>query len=144
MISVEEALARLLAPLEALPPEQVGIAEGIGRVLAEDLGARRTQPPFAVSAMDGYAVRADDLTVTIKDHKFSPAELKVPANKRVEITVINDDATPEEFESKPMKVEKVIPGKSKGVVRIGPLKPGRYPFVGEFHEATAKGVVIAE
>ena len=68
----------------------------------------------------------------------------MPANKRVTITVINDDATPEEFESKPMKVEKVIPGKSKGVVRIGPLKPGRYPFVGEFHEATAKGVVIAE
>ena len=61
MISVEEALARLLAPLEALPPEQVSIAEGIGRVLAEDLAARRTQPPFAVSAMDGYAVRADDL-----------------------------------------------------------------------------------
>jgi plastocyanin len=102
---------------------------------------------FAVAALLSVApaaVRADDLTVTIKDHKFSPAELKVPANKRVEITVINDDATPEEFESKPMKVEKVIPGKSKGVVRIGPLKPGRYPFVGEFHEATAKGVVVAE
>ena len=89
-------------------------------------------------------VRADDYTLTIKDHKFTPTELKVPANQRVEITVINDDATPEEFESKPIKVEKVIPGKSKGVVRIGPLKPGRYPFVGEFHEATAKGVVIAE
>ena len=89
-------------------------------------------------------VRADDLTITIKDHKFTPTELKVPANQRVEITVINDDATPEEFESKPMKVEKVIPGKSKGVVRIGPLKPGRYTFVGEFHESTAKGVVIAE
>ena len=89
-------------------------------------------------------VRAHDLVVTIKDHQFSPAELKVPANQRVEITVFNDDATPEEFESHPMKVEKVIPGKSKGVVRIGPLKPGRYPFIGEFHEATAKGVVIAE
>src|SRR5207302_10399757 len=61
MISVEEALGRLLAPLEALPPEQVSVTEGIGRVLAEDLAARRTQPPFAVSAMDGYAVRADDL-----------------------------------------------------------------------------------
>src|SRR5713101_5959321 len=61
MISVEEALARLLAPLEALPPEQVSTADGIGRVLAEDLAARRTQPPFAVSAMDGYAVRAADL-----------------------------------------------------------------------------------
>jgi hypothetical protein len=43
-----------------------------------------------------------------------------------------------------LKVEKVIPGKTKGIVRIGPLKPGRYPFVGEYHEDTAKGVVIAE
>ena len=89
-------------------------------------------------------VRAQDYSVTIKDHRFTPSEIKVPANKRFEITVINDDATPEEFESKTLKIEKVIPGKSKGVVRIGPLKPGRYPFVGEFHEDTAKGVVIAE
>ena len=58
MISVEEALSRLLAPLETLPLEQVSIADAIGRVLAEDLAARRTQPPFAVSAMDGYAVIA--------------------------------------------------------------------------------------
>ena len=88
--------------------------------------------------------RADDLTLTIKDHKFTPAEIKVPANQRVELTVINDDATPEEFDSKALKVEKVIAGKSKGIVRIGPLKAGRYPFIGEYHEATAKGVVIAE
>ena len=60
------------------------------------------------------------------------------------MTVINEDATPEEFDSKALKVEKVIPGKSKGIVRIGPLKPGRYPFIGEYHEATAKGVVIVE
>ena len=92
----------------------------------------------------GVTRAADEFTITIKNHRFEPAEIKVPAGKRVTITVINDDATPEEFESKPMKVEKVIPGKSKGVVRIGPLAPGRYPFVGEFHESTAKGVVIAE
>jgi molybdopterin molybdotransferase len=61
MISVEEALARLLAPLEMLPPEQVSGADAVGRVLAEDVAARRTQPPFAVSAMDGYAVRAVDV-----------------------------------------------------------------------------------
>jgi molybdopterin molybdotransferase len=61
MISVEEALARLLAPLAALPPEQVSVADAVGRVLAEEVAARRTQPPFAVSAMDGYAVRADDV-----------------------------------------------------------------------------------
>ena len=58
MISVEEALSRLLAPLEKLPLEQISIVDAIGRVLAEDVAARRTQPPFAVSAMDGYAVRA--------------------------------------------------------------------------------------
>ena len=81
---------------------------------------------------------------TLPGRRFTPSEIKVPANKRIEITVINEDATAEEFESHPMKVEKVIPGKSKGIVRIGPLKPGRYPFVGEFHESTAKGVLIAE
>ena len=72
MISVEEALSRLLAPLETLPPEQVSIVEVLGRVLAEDVAARRTQPPFAVSAMDGYAVRAEDVAAV-------PVELRIVA-----------------------------------------------------------------
>jgi molybdopterin molybdotransferase len=72
VISVEEALARLLAPIEPLPPEQISLADGLGRVLAEDVAARRTQPPFAVSAMDGYAVRADDV-------KGVPVELRIVA-----------------------------------------------------------------
>jgi hypothetical protein len=88
--------------------------------------------------------RGDDLTLTIKDHIFTPAEIKVPANQRVQLTVVNDDPTAEEFDSSDLKVEKVVPGKSKGIVRIGPLKPGRYNFIGEYHESTAKGVVIAE
>lgn len=90
------------------------------------------------------AAHAADYTITIKNHRFQPAELKVPANKRVTVTVANDDATPEEFESHELKVEKVIPGKSKGVVRFGPLKPGKYPFFGEYHEDTAKGSVVVE
>ena len=98
----------------------------------------------AVLVLAPVAGRADDLTLTLKNHKFTPAEIKVPANKRVKLTVVNDDPTPEEFESHDLRVEKVIPGKSKGIVRIGPLKPGRYPFIGEYHESTAKGVVIAE
>ncbi len=72
MISVEEALSRLLAPLEKLPLEQISIVDAIGRVLAEDLAARRTQPPFAVSAMDGYAVRAEDVAAV-------PVELRIVA-----------------------------------------------------------------
>jgi plastocyanin len=98
----------------------------------------------AMVAVAPVAVRAQEYVLTIKDHKFTPTELKVPANQRVVITVINEDATAEEFESNILKVEKVIAGNSKGTVRIGPLAPGKYPFVGEFHEATAKGVVIAE
>ena len=89
-------------------------------------------------------VHAQGLTLTIKDHRFVPSELKVPAGKRLQLTVVNGDATPEEFESRAMRVEKVIPGKIKAVVRVGPLNPGRYHFVGEFHEKTAKGALIAE
>jgi hypothetical protein len=85
-----------------------------------------------------------DVKITLKDHRFTPAEVRVPANKKVKLIVANEDATPEEFESHELKREKVIPGKSSAQILIGPLKPGRYPFVGEFHEATAKGVIIAE
>ena len=92
----------------------------------------------------GGAARAQDLTVTIKDHKFQPTELRVPAKKRFTVYVINDDPTPEEFESTSMKIEKIIAGKSKGVVRIGPLDPGRYEFFGDFNQATAQGIMIAE
>ena len=72
MISVEEAQGRLLAPLDKLPAEQISLVDGLGRVLAEDPAARRTQPPFAVSAMDGYAVRAADLPAV-------PADLRIVA-----------------------------------------------------------------
>lgn len=92
------------------------------------------------------ATAADELemTLVIKDHKFSPAELKVPANRKIKLIVDNQDATPEEFESHSLNREKVIAARGKGTIFIGPLKPGNYPFVGEFHDATAKGVVIAE
>jgi Cupredoxin-like domain len=87
---------------------------------------------------------AQEFNLVIRNNKFEPEEIRVPANKRVSIYVSNEDATPEEFDSTALKVEKVIPGKSKGLVRIGPLAPGRYEFIGEFHADTAKGVVIAE
>jgi molybdopterin molybdotransferase len=60
MITVEEARARILAAFKPLAAEQIALTEGLGRVLAEDITARLTQPPAAVSAMDGYAVRAAD------------------------------------------------------------------------------------
>jgi len=62
VISVEDARKRILKAVQALPAEQVSLARALGRVLAEDVIAGVTQPPSAVSAMDGYAVRAADLT----------------------------------------------------------------------------------
>src|SRR5579875_3109601 len=70
MIPVAEAQQRLIAMIQPLGAEQVPLTEALGRVLAEDVIARRTQPPWAVSAMDGYAVRAEDVVRV-------PAKLKV-------------------------------------------------------------------
>ena len=88
----------------------------------------------------------DEFTLTIKDHAFVPKEITLPAGKKVKLLVINQDATPAEFESKALGREKVIPGKSTGTVNLGPLKPGRYPFVEEYHEndPAAQGVIIVE
>lgn len=85
-----------------------------------------------------------EVLLVIREHRFEPTELKVPANQRIKLVVQNDDASAEEFESHALNREKVVPGRSKVTIFIGPLKPGRYNFVGEFHEATAKGVVVAE
>jgi len=83
-------------------------------------------------------------TIVIKDHRMNPAELEVPAGKKIKLLVDNQDPTPEEFESHSLNREKVIPGNSKATIFIGPLKPGSYEFFGEFHQATAQGRIVAK
>ena len=85
-----------------------------------------------------------EVTLVIKNHRFEPTEIKVPSGQRIKLMVHNQDSTPEEFESHSLNREKVIPGGAKATIYIGPLKRGRYPFVGEYNEATAKGTVVAE
>jgi len=100
---------------------------------------------FTTLAAFGSAQAAEpEALLVIKNHRFEPAELKVPADKRVKLVVHNQDSTPEEFESHAMNREKVIPAGAKATIYIGPLKPGRYDFFGEYNEATAKGIVVAE
>ncbi|MGJ0507840.1 MAG: cupredoxin domain-containing protein [Methylocystis sp.] len=90
------------------------------------------------------AAAAESYTLTIKDHKFDPAELKIAADKPATLVVKNLDGTPEEFESKPLRIEKVVPANSEATFQIRALKPGRYKFFGEFHEDSAKGEVVVE
>ena len=84
------------------------------------------------------------IALTLQNHKFTPAEIHVKANKPSMITLTNKDATAEEFDSTALKVEKVVAGNSSGNIRIRALAPGRYPFMGEYHSGTAQGVVVAE
>jgi hypothetical protein len=95
----------------------------------------------------GAPALADDparIEVTLKDHVFSPAEIHVAVGKPTVLIVRNEDAGPEEFDSSALKVEKVIVGRTYGTIRLRPLGPGRYPFMGEFHPETAQGVVVSE
>ena len=98
---------------------------------------------FATAALGAFAAEGD-VSVVIENHKFSPDRIEIPAGKKVKLVIDNRDATAEEFESHALKIEKVIPAKSKGTVFVGPLKPGEYKFVGEFNEKTAKGVIVAK
>ena|SRR5436853_2511868 len=90
------------------------------------------------------AAGEQEFNLSIENHKFAPDRIEVPAGKKVKLLVENKDATPEEFESHELKIEKVIPGKSKATIFVGPLKAGEYKFVGEFNEKTAKGVIVAK
>jgi len=95
---------------------------------------------FSMSA----AAEVKEYTLTLRNHKFVPATLTIPANTKVKLLVVNEDATPEEFESHELNREKIVTGKGRITVYVGPLKPGKYPFFGEFHMDTAQGVLIAK
>jgi len=85
-----------------------------------------------------------EFELIIKDHKFEPDVLEVPANTKIILIIDNQDKTIEEFDSPDLKREKIIPGGSSVKVILAPLKPGEYKFSGEFHEETAKGKIIVK
>src|SRR5262245_1719468 len=82
--------------------------------------------------------------ISVKDHKFDPPELQAPAGKPIVLRVKNLDPTPMEFESKSLKVEKVLSGNSEVVVNIRAQKAGRYEFFDEFHEKTTRGFLVVK
>jgi hypothetical protein len=96
-----------------------------------------------ILALPLQAQAAEEFILTIQNHRFEPETLKIPTGQKVKIMVVNKDATPEEFESYELNREKIIKGNSSGVVFVGPLDPGTYPFFGEFNMGTAKGQIVA-
>lgn len=110
---------------------------------AAALGAALVMTGGAAFAQD-TALQDTALGVSIKDHRFTPAELHAPAKTPITLVVTNLDSTPEEFESKQMRLEKIVAGNGAITLHIRPLEPGRYRFFGEFHEDTAQGVLVVE
>lgn len=99
---------------------------------------------LSLAVAPAFAAEPQQYTLTLRNHRFVPAQLTIPANTKVKLLIVNEDSTPEEFESHELNREKIVTGKGKITVYVGPLKPGRYPFFGEFHMDTAQGVLIAK
>jgi hypothetical protein len=102
---------------------------------------------LVVAALVANVAHGADLPVyklIIKDHAFQPAELSVPADTKIKLLVINQDATPSEFESTEFNREKIVLAGSSTTVFIGPLSKGRYKFFDDFHQDTGKGVLVVQ
>ncbi|MGO8954635.1 MAG: cupredoxin domain-containing protein [Rhodomicrobium sp.] len=113
------------------------------------MGMRRVAAflPLAALIAQPTASYADDplaIGLTLKDHKFEPAEIRVPAGRAIAITLKNEDDAIEEFDSNSLRTEKIVTKHGTVTIMLKPLAAGHYPFQGEFHAKTAQGMLIVE
>jgi hypothetical protein len=108
--------------------------------------ARAALSAVAVCIFSGslQAQQATEIQLSYKDKKFEPAEISAPANTAIVIKLKNLDAKAMEFESKTLKVEKVVAGGSDAVINVRAQKPGRYEFFDEYNEKVARGALVVK
>jgi len=94
------------------------------------------------ACLPASAQQAANVSISVKNHQFQPAQIHAPANVPIELRVKNLDATPMEFESVSLRVEKVVAGNSEGVIRLRPLAPGSYNFFDDFNPKTTGVLVV--
>ncbi len=94
--------------------------------------------------VSAFAAVVPEFTINIKDHKFIPAVIEVPANQQFKLIVRNSDRTLEEFESTDLSLEKIVMGNKQIMLIVRPLKPGSYNFFGDFHAKTAQGKIVVK
>jgi hypothetical protein len=98
---------------------------------------------LASLALPGAALAGEpEIAIAIEGHRFVPVESTAPAGQKLKLVVENRDTTPEEFESYSLNREKIVAPGTKIVVYVGPLKPGRYEFFGDFNPTTARGWLV--
>ncbi len=120
-------------------------------VASRAIGRPRARPMAAAAVViamltgGGQKARADDLpTLVFHNHRFEPDRIEVPANVKFQLHVKNTDDTADEFESTDLNREKLVTPGQTITVFLGPLSPGEYKFFGDFHQATAQGVLVAK
>jgi len=97
----------------------------------------------AAPALAGAADEPHAVVLTLKDHRFTPERVTVPAGRKIRIELINQDPALEEFDSEDLRVEKDVTPQGRVSFTVGPLKPGTYSFMGELHADTASGELTA-
>jgi hypothetical protein len=110
----------------------------------------RFRPALLITALllaapASWASAPTTITLTLSNHRFSPASFAAPSGERVHIVLINQDMATEEFDSHDLQVEQLVTPHARVSFDIGPLRPGHYAFMGEFHPETAQGqITVAE
>jgi plastocyanin len=99
---------------------------------------------LALTAASSPTHAQTEIALTIEKNRFSPEEIKVKAGAPFVLVITNKDKTPEELDMQQPRIEKVIPAGKTVRLRMPALKPGKYPFVGEYHSETAKATIVAE
>jgi len=93
----------------------------------------------------GAAAAADpELPLVLEKNRWQPDVIKVKAGAPFVLVITNKDKGPEEFDMATPRIEKVIPAGKTVRLKMPALKPGKYPFVGEYHSETAKATIVAE
>jgi len=99
-------------------------------------------PAWPGGARLAWAEEPVTLSLTLKEHKFEPAELHAPAGKPIAIRLKNLNPIVSEFESGDLHFEKIVPAGGEIVVHVRPLQPGRYNFFDDFHRDTQGFLVV--
>jgi hypothetical protein len=105
--------------------------------------------PLVLAALLGLAATAipalaadAQVQISIRDHKFVPSEVPVPAGMKVELIIKNEQAVNAEFESTVLHREKIVQAGGQISVFVGPLDPGTYEFFDDFNRATRGRLMV--
>jgi high-affinity iron transporter len=134
-------------------PSGIQVVAWLGTLTVLAVFSRVTAGPRRATAAAALAIllftappaRADDSpTVAFRNHRFEPPRIEVPAHVKFRLQVKNLDDTADEFESTELNREKLVTPGQTITLFLGPLDPGEYKFFGDFHQDTAKGVLVAK